>query len=550
MKRIFCVLLVCALLFSGGTSAIAADSIDDSGQQQAHEQQSTVTVGTLEELQAAVAAAESGDTIAISKCIELKNVSLITDKYITLIPIDNSVGVLIEMNKGSQLSGFNLFTNAVAVLISNYEGGEITIADCNFVGSENYYYNLVNITSGTAQISDCSFQYGKDVALMISASSVVTVERCSFMGNTTIMQGAGIHNSGECYVIDSTFTNNTAGVGGGIYNSGTMGISGCAYSGNKSTDTIGQDIVSEGTLSIIDETQDDAGYYEESTGDKIALPLADYTDTARLIWLTTEQSAEYFAPSSSPDDEEQEADTPAETPTEPPQQPEDGEGEDTPADNENPPTTPAPPQDEPDNDGEDDYTPPVVNRPTRPTRPVLPTPAPDPEEEPTPALVCGDAVIDASRSVVLLGYGDGQLHLDDNLTRAQMATIIYRLLDADSIARYDSADTVFVDVAPDAWHCRYITTIANAGIVCGVGNDSYDPDAPLTWGHIITVMSRFVAAQDCELQHIQYSGWAQDAVATAVALGWIADSAEFDPDSLITRGQLVEFVNGVLEQYR
>ncbi len=55
MKRIFCVLLVCALLFSGGTSAIAADSIDDSGQQQGQEQQSTVTVGTLEELQAAVA---------------------------------------------------------------------------------------------------------------------------------------------------------------------------------------------------------------------------------------------------------------------------------------------------------------------------------------------------------------------------------------------------------------------------------------------------------------------------------------------------------------
>ena len=183
MRKIVSFLLVFALMLSTVTSAFAADDTEVGEQPQESENQTTVTVSTLEDLQAAVSAADDGDTIAISKCIKLKNVSLVTDKDITLVPSDNSVGVLIEMSKGSQLSGFTLFTNACAVLISNYEGGEVTIANCVFVGNENYYNFLVNITGGTVQISDSDFQYGKDITLNISASCAVTVEGCSFIGN-------------------------------------------------------------------------------------------------------------------------------------------------------------------------------------------------------------------------------------------------------------------------------------------------------------------------------------------------------------------------------
>ena len=558
MKRIFCVLLVCALLFSGGTSAIAADSIDDSGQQQGQEQQSTVTAGTLEELQAAIAAAENGDTIAISAEIRLDGVTLETDKDIALVRANiYGSGAFMRLRYGAKLSGFRFldYLDSTIICDSSWET-PVEIESCYFYGDSVHTRSFIVAFGGINYpnqilIDNCTFDGASNSAITSRDRLVLTASNCVFTNNSTDTQGGAIHNDGTLILDNCIFRANKAVSGGSIYSSGELTITDCLFDGNSvGSEKFGTDVLSFGTLSINDDPQDDAGYYDESTGEKITLPLADYTDTAKLIYLTTEQAAEYFAPSPSPDDEEQEADTPAETPTEPPQQPESGEGEDTPADNETPPTTPVPPQDEPDNDGEDDYTPPVVNRPTRPTRPVVPTPDPEPEEEPAPALVCGDAVIDTSRSVILLGYGDGQLHLEDNLTRAQMATIIYRLLDADSIARYDSADTVFADVAPDAWHCRYVTTIANAEIVCGVGNGNYNPDAPLTWGHIVTVMSRFVAAQDCELQHIQYSGWAQDAVATAVALGWIADSAEFDPDALITRGQLVEFVNGVLEQYR
>jgi hypothetical protein len=167
-----------------------------------------------------------------------------------------------------------------------------------------------------------------------------------------------------------------------------------------------------------------------------------------------------------------------------------------------------------------------------------------------PKLVCGGAKIDTSRSVVLAGYGDGLLHEDDPLTRAQMATIIYRLLDDSTVSAYSVKQETFTDVTPDSWYYRYVQTIQCAGIVNGVGMDKYSPNSLVSWGQIITVLSRFVEAQDCELQHIQYEGWAVDAVKTAVALGWIEDSADFNPDAIISRGELVQLVNGMLELYR
>jgi hypothetical protein len=150
---------------------------------------------------------------------------------------------------------------------------------------------------------------------------------------------------------------------------------------------------------------------------------------------------------------------------------------------------------------------------------------------------------------VLLGYGDGLLHEDDPLTRAQLATIIYRLLDDESIALYGNAQVVFADVAADVWYAQYVKVIQAARIVNGVGGDRYDPNGIVTWAQVLTILSRFMEPQEYALQHIQYSGWAQGAIQTAVALGWIEDSADFTPDAVISRGQLEQLINGVLALY-
>lgn len=159
-------------------------------------------------------------------------------------------------------------------------------------------------------------------------------------------------------------------------------------------------------------------------------------------------------------------------------------------------------------------------------------------------------MIDTSRTVVLLGYGDGLLHEDDPLTRAQLATIVYRLLDDDSIVKYSNSAMAFSDVAANDWYAPYVRVIQAAGIVNGVGEGKYSPESYLTWSQIIAVLTRFVEPQEYTLRYINYHGWAEKAIQTAVANGWIADRADFIPDAVISRGELEQLINSVLVLYR
>lgn len=159
-------------------------------------------------------------------------------------------------------------------------------------------------------------------------------------------------------------------------------------------------------------------------------------------------------------------------------------------------------------------------------------------------------MIDTSRSVALAGYSDGRLHEVDPLTRAQLASIIYRLLDDGSLELYGAGEAVFADVDLAAWYYNPVTTIGSAGIVSGIGGGNYNPSGLVTWAQVLTVMSRFVPAQEYKLRYIQYDGWARPSVETSVALGWIEDSTEIDPDAVITRGEAVDLINAILKQYQ
>lgn len=276
-----------------------------------------------------------------------------------------------------------------------------------------------------------------------------------------------------------------------------------------------------------------------------------------------EQSVEPPQAQTQPKDGESE-DNPAdstETPVEPPQGPSDQDMDNTPDNPDNTPDTSQKPSDS-DNGEDGNYTPPADYRPSyRPTQPSTSNkqsaetdpPQEKPDNTPAPMepqLTCNGAVIDTSRTVVLLGYGDGLLHEDDPLTRGQLAAIIYRLLDDESIALYSNAQLAFVDVAADAWYTPYVRVIEAAGIVYGVGDGKFDPNGTVTWSHIVTILTRFVEPQEYTLRYIQYDGWAKQAIQTAVAFDWIRDKAYFDPDTVISRGELVQLVNGVLELYR
>lgn len=548
MKKMLSLLLVFTLVLSMATSAFAAEGTDCGEQPQDQEDQTAPTVSTLEELQAAIAAAKDGDTIAISEEITLDAVTLETNKRIVIIRSDTyPSGTLIRLYNGAKISGF-IFeepTDSTIICVSSWETA-IEIKNCQFIGNSMNTHSFINAYGGInypnqVRIDSCYFDGATKSAIVCTNGLTLTITDSGFTDNSSLTQGGAIYSSSTLILDNCIFTGNKAVSGGGVYCSGDLTITDCQFSENQiENKTFGTDILSLGILTMTDDPRDGTGYYEESTGEKIVLPLTDYASTAKLIFLTDEQAAEYFAPEE-PDNPDEEPDTP-ETPSEPPEQPDNGEDGDAPIEPEESPTTPEGPQDKPDS-SDDDYEPPVY-RPVRPTKPV------EPEPQPAPSLICNNAVIDTSRSAKLQGYGDGLLHEDDSLSRAQMATIVYRLLDDESVAALSVPSSSFTDVDASAWYAPFVLTLADAGVVGGTGNGYFAPDSPTTWVQLLTVLGRFVERQECALQHIRYDGWARPAIETAVALGWIEDSAEIVPDDVITRGEAVELINMVLKQYR
>lgn len=491
MKRVLSVFLTVAMLLCLPVTTFASE-VEES-------QPSACTVHTLDELKAALAAAADGDSIAIADCIEISDETVSSDKAVKIVRSNGFTDDMFVLGNQGGLSGLTIedmtadFVNTVTVAIDTENA---VIERCSFSGSSANLVMFI-MACGNAEITDCTFQTNGCLALSVPVPAAAVIVRNCTITDFTLPDGESvIANNGNLTLEQSKVYGNT----GGFVNSGTLTVRASEIHGNGNSD-----ITSRGQLNLA-ESSGDRLLYNAATGEQLSLPLSEYTDTATLLFLTEQEAADRFKPAPAP--------APEPTPT-------------------------------PDNDDDDD-TPPV-SRPSRPSRPAVSKPKPT---APAPALVCGNAVLDTSRSVVLQGYGDGLLHLEDSLTRAQMATILYRLLDEKSIAAYETAEAAFTDVPADMWCSRYVSTIAKAGIVAGVSNGSFYPNGKLTWAQILTVLSRFTEPKACALQHIQYDGWAVEAVQTAVALGWIEDSADFDPNAIISRGDFMELVNGVLALYR
>lgn len=575
-----------------------------------------VVVSSLEELQSAVESAEDGDTIALGQTIYIYGETISTDKQITLVRANSfTKGSMIYINAGI-IDGFS-FKESVyqkTIISASPKKEKVTIQNCYFDGGgvgAGIVISGILPDENLTKIVECEFAncFGNSVSARGNNSNVEMLD--CYVHDSYAMDASGaVQSSGNLELTGCTITANTSWANAGVMCSGgTLTISNCQIKDNiiLSPDRgIAVDIFCQDTTwSMTDSEHEGADYYDIDTGNKIALPVAESTEAAKLIYLTDEEAKDYFAPptssdesdtlpgdgddhpdpapdddSNTPDNDENDNDSLRD---EEPSIPEAGEDEDEQIPGVVPPTEdgesgqqpeePIPPTTGTDNDGdtsdndqsdtelpekpvEDDSNTGNDYTPSRPHKPIQRPSEPDtdiqqPEEEPpVPALVCGDAIIDTSRSVVLAGYGDGLLHEEDPLTRAQLATIVYRLLTDESISYYEKGQPLFDDVSADVWYSQAVTTIGHAGIVSGVGGGRYDPDGLVTWAQAITVLSHFVEPQECELKHITYTGWARPFIETAVSLGWIEDNHEFVPDALIKRGELVSLFNSVLELYR
>ena len=559
MKRLISILLTACMIAGVSIPAHAIGTMEDEALPET-EQSTVEVVTTLDELQTAVESAADGDTIAFGQTIYINGETVSTDKAITIVRADSfTSGDMLEIYNGV-VDGFH-FKESVSkgvITVFPIQDSKIVIKNCTIDGGGVGEGISVIGTSSLHQvtINNCEFSNCYKHAVNAQANTDVSVEECYIHDTYYDISASGaVQSSGSLKLTRCTITANTSWANAGLMCSGgTLMVDDCRIEDNiiLSPDSgIAVDIFCLDTIWSLSDSENtmDAGYYDITTGEKLAIPVVESSEFTKLIFLTDEEAKDYFAPPTSPDGA-----PPAEG-GESSQQPEDHT---PPTDTDNNGETSGGDQggaEQPEKPGEDNSNSGDNYTTTRPHKPVQRPSEPDtdiqPEEDPpAPELACGDAIIDTSRSVVLVGYGDGQLHEEDPLTRAQLATIVYRLLTDESISYYEKGQPLFVDVSADVWYYQAVTTIGHAGIVSGVGGGRYDPDGLVTWAQAITVLSRFVDQQEYKLQNIAYNGWANPFIETAVALGWISDSSDFAPDSIINRGELVSLYNRVLETYR
>ena len=152
----------------------------------------------------------------------------------------------------------------------------------------------------------------------------------------------------------------------------------------------------------------------------------------------------------------------------------------------------------------------------------------------------------------IVGYEDGLVRPNADITRAEVAAIFFRLLKDDVRDSNLTAENAFNDVAFGLWHNKSISTMANVGILKGRTADTFVPNAPITRAEFAAICSRFDQSNvEIKSDFNDISGhWAEKEIRRAASLGWIKGYADgsFKPDQNITRAEAASMINRMLHR--
>lgn len=462
-------------------------------------------------------------------------------------------------------------------------------------------HSNVYINNISAVVYDCQFRDNtaqRTAGIEIASNATINVADCVFSDNSSLGNGGALLCEGQARIDDTFITQNQAAnpdsarMGGGIYigQQGYCEIVDCQISNN--TAHLGGGIANWGHALIMDtvlcENQGLNGasdimtfsseHFTVSYSTEIgeiysgSNPIGFYLDDMdnrfspddNAIFLgesltgsisMNQYGAKFIFASDLPQAPPEESENPGEQapPTEPPTTPQEPNAPDT---SEPPviPVIPEPPEPPaiPNESDKDVTIPSTPVKPTRPTiekHPVIQQEEPPAKEEaPKLELSRGGATLDTTIPLVLLGYGDGQLHENDAITRAQIVVLLYRSLTSDSKSVI-SGTSPFADVANGTWYYDAVTVLSAAGIINGC-DGLFRPNDTLTYGQLIAILTRFVEPKEAPMLDIlpYTEHWAYGNIVTAIAYGWIDNTKEIEPDRPITRGEAVEIVNSIFEK--
>ena len=151
----------------------------------------------------------------------------------------------------------------------------------------------------------------------------------------------------------------------------------------------------------------------------------------------------------------------------------------------------------------------------------------------------------------IVGYGNGEVRPQNNITRAEVATIFFRLLTDESREQFWSTSNVYPDVKAGQWYNNAISTMTKAGIVDGYPDGTFRPNAPITRAEMAKIISLFAKLDKSESRFSDIAGhWAEAYIRLAAGNGWIAGYPDgtFGPQRNITRAETATMINRVLDR--
>ncbi len=140
------------------------------------------------------------------------------------------------------------------------------------------------------------------------------------------------------------------------------------------------------------------------------------------------------------------------------------------------------------------------------------------EETDVPGMLNGE-----DHYAYVVGYEDGTVRPGGNISRAEVATIFFRLLQDQVRQENLTTDSAFADVGAGDWYNTAISTMAELGILRGRTPDTFVPNAPITRAEFAAICARFDTGENAGgATFPDLAGhWAKEEVERAVSLGWI-----------------------------
>ena len=179
------------------------------------------------------------------------------------------------------------------------------------------------------------------------------------------------------------------------------------------------------------------------------------------------------------------------------------------------------------------------------------TPAKPDETKPTlapiPEMLNGE-----DHYAYLLGYEDGTVRPNGSISRAEVATVLFRLLKDDVRAQNLTKDNACSDVSGTAWYAAAVSTLSKMGVISGYPDGTFRPNAPITRAEFAAMIARFdETAKSADTPFTDISGhWAENAIGKAYGNGWVEGSSKtvFCPESNLIRAETATLLNRVLHR--